>query len=70
MSVQGQDVHGREGGGSGRKVEGRMVAEGGGWGREAGGREFKTTVTNVPQSTNRSIPRTRLVLWLCELVRL
>jgi len=32
-------VHGQEGGGRARKVEGRTGAEGGGWGREAGGRE-------------------------------
>jgi len=31
-------VHGREGGGRGRKVEGRTVAEGGGRGRGAGGK--------------------------------
>ena len=34
---EGRDVHGREGGGRGRKVKGRTGAEGGGWGRGVGG---------------------------------
>ena len=35
--MRGADEQGREGGGRGRKVEGRMGGEGGGWGRETGG---------------------------------